>query len=108
MDQQQMSDRQLTNSGKDYMKLKQLASNTNELVINGKRILISYETPVATITECVMPNGGHQVVAEVTDKKWSRTTSKHINKWFCASDIDQTKAIKQDQSYFDNLLNEVK
>lgn len=45
-----------------------------ELVLNnGNRVLISYSTPVA----CYILGQGYFK----TDKKWSVTTSKHINKW---------------------------
>lgn len=85
------------------MKLKNLGSNMNELVINDTRVLISYETPVA----CIRPaNNFDHLVAERTDKKWSRTTSKHINKWLASNGCASAK--ERDQSFFDNLLNEVK
>jgi hypothetical protein len=81
------------------MNLKPLASNMTELTLrDGSRILFSYETPVA-----------HYKPSEFlykTDKKWSQTTSRHINKWDIAnwSDIAYTS---QPQEYFDNLIKGV-
>jgi hypothetical protein len=55
------------------MKLVQLGSNQMELQVGDARILVSYETPVAAYT----PERGYIRTA----KFWSRTTSKHINRW---------------------------
>ena len=54
-------------------RLEQLASNMTEVTIGDKMILFSYRTPVAY----------HEVGKGYfrTNKKWSVTTSKHINKW---------------------------
>ena len=71
------------------MKLNPLGSNRNEIEIKGNRILFSYSTPVAAWV-----NGKPYR----TDKKWSVTTSKHINKWF-----DGVKAMSAPQSFFDSL-----
>ena len=71
------------------MKLKQLGSNQTELVLNdGTQVLFSYETPVA----CWIDGQFYR-----TDKKWSQTTSRHINKWaHCA--------LSKPQSFFDVLV----
>lgn len=53
--------------------LKPLGSNMTEIEIEGYKVLFSYQTPVAysdSVGLCF-----------ITDKYWSRTTSKHINKW---------------------------
>lgn len=56
------------------MKLKQIGSNMTEVRYeNGVIIFVSYETPVAAFS----PKSGYFV----TDKYYSRTTSKHITKW---------------------------
>jgi hypothetical protein len=56
------------------MKLKPLGSNRNELTLNdGTVILFSYQTPVAA---CLATGGFIR-----TQRKWSRTTSKHISQW---------------------------
>ena len=74
------------------MRLKPLGANQTTITTNtGMTILFSYETPVACIV-----NGE----AFRTDKQWSRTTSKHINKWLEYYDEVNLKP----QSMFDNLL----
>ena len=71
------------------MKLKQLGSNQTELVLNdGTQVLFSYETPVA----CWIDGQFYR-----TDKKWSQTTSRHINKWAHCP-------IHKPQSFFDVLV----
>ena len=55
------------------MKLNPIASNMTEVEIGDTLVLFSYKTPVA----CRM--GGHFYR---TEKHWSVTTSRHINKWF--------------------------
>lgn len=77
------------------IKFKRVGSNMSEIEVGGSRILISYDTPVAAIT----PDGK----GEKTDKKWSVTTSGHINKWFAANGITESEA--KPQEYFDNLMS---
>lgn len=74
------------------MKIKTLSANMTELSLNdGTQVLFSYQTPVASW------NNGQFYK---TDKKWSVTTSRHINKWaHCA--------VTQPQEYFDNLIKGV-
>lgn len=56
------------------MKVKNIASNQTEVILNnGNRILVSYETPVAAY----VPGEG----AYITDTWYSQTTTRHINKW---------------------------
>ena len=52
-----------------------IPNGSNQTILEGKgcRVLYSYETPVALEA----PNGKYYR----TDKKWSVTTSKHINKF---------------------------
>ena len=71
------------------MKLKPISANMTELALtDGTLVLFSYETPVASWKDGLF---------SVTDKKWSKTTTRHINKWaHCA--------ILQPQDYFDNLV----
>ena len=73
------------------MKLKQIGSNQTEVLLNdGTQILFSYETPVA----CWIDGEFFK-----TDKKWSNTTTRHVNKWaHCA--------ITKPQAYFDGLTQE--
>lgn len=71
------------------MKLIPLASNMTELELtDGTRVLFSYQTPVAAQT--------HEGCFK-TDKKWSATTTRHINKWTATT---KTKP----QEYFDGLV----
>jgi hypothetical protein len=72
------------------MKIKSIGKNKTELHINDKIIFISYETPVAACIDGQFFK---------TDKKWSVTTSKHINKW-----IDGREHEIRSQAFFDNLI----
>ena len=75
------------------MKLRPLGSNVNEIeTITGNVVLFSYKTPVAA---CL--NGGRGFIR--TNKKWSVTTSKHINKW-----LNGAKAVEVDQDVLDRLV----
>lgn len=55
------------------MKLKPIGSNQTEATEGDKTILYSYSQPVA----CLI----HGDKYYRTTKKWSSTTSRHINKW---------------------------
>jgi hypothetical protein len=73
------------------MKLNTIAANQNEIVKdNGNVVFFSYNTPVAALI------GGKFYR---TDKKWSNTTSRHINNW-----LDGVAAEVKPQSYFDGLM----
>jgi len=63
------------------MKVKNYGSNQTIVEDNGCSVLYSYETPVALI---VMPGNR----AYKTDRKWSVTTSKHINQWLRKEGFD--------------------
>ena len=72
------------------MQLRPIAANQTELTLSdGTQVFFSYRTPVAALTD----NG-----YERTSKKWSVTTSRHINKW-----LDGVLAKEQPQEYFDSL-----
>ena len=75
------------------MQLTPIASNMTEVETADARILFSYRTPVAAYIF------GEGFVK--TDKFWSVTTSRHINKW-----LGGVLAKEQPQSYFDGLCNE--
>ena len=76
------------------MKLNHIASNKNEITLaDGTQVLFSYATPVACYDK-------HTYDYYRTDKKWSVTTSRHINKW-----LDGVHASEKPQAYFDNLFN---
>jgi hypothetical protein len=83
------------------MNLKPLGSNQTELDLgNGTIVLFSYKTPVA-----VMIDEGLGFVFYRTDKKWSVTTSRHINKWL---GVYGKVASEKPQEYFDILISEGK
>jgi hypothetical protein len=74
------------------MKLNHIAANKNEITLgDGTQVLFSYQTPVA----CWV-NGEYFK----TSKKWSNTTSRHINSWVHL-------ATEKPQEYFDNLVSSV-
>lgn len=56
------------------MRLKSIDSNQTEVTLaDGSDLLVSYSTPVA-----VRLQSGEQFK---TEKRWSNTTTRHINKW---------------------------
>ena len=69
------------------MKLTPIAANQTEVSINdGSTIFFSYRTPVAAY----LPDKGYVR----TERFWSKTTSRHINKWLQGvnnvSEVSQT------------------
>jgi len=73
------------------MQIKPIASNMTELTTTeGTVILFSYETPVAAL----LPSGRYAR----TSKKWSVTTSRHINKW-----LGGIVAEEAPQDFFDSI-----
>lgn len=78
------------------MRLNRLGANLSELILkNGDIVLISYDTPVAARIDGDFFR---------TEKKWSKTTSKHINGWLhdCKGDV---LAETKEQEFFYNLMN---
>ena len=73
------------------MQLTPIASNMTEVETSEARILFSYRTPVAAY---VFGDGFVR-----TEKWWSVTTSRHINKW-----LDGGTAKEVSQTYLDNLV----
>ena len=63
------------------MKVKNYGSNQTLVEDKGCSVLYSYETPVALIV-------GGSNRAYKTDRKWSVTTSKHINQWLRKEGFD--------------------
>ena len=75
------------------MKLKNIASNVNEIVAdNGLKIMFSYETPVAGYIE----NFGFFK----TTTNYSVTTTKHINKYL-------REELKDNANFEHETINEV-
>ena len=74
------------------MKLNPIKSNMTEVELaDGTSVLFSYKTPVAA---CMGDGSGFIR----TSRKWSVTTSRHINQWLAGA-----KAKEVDQSVLDNL-----
>ena len=74
------------------MQLKPLGSNMNEIVVEGKYILFSYQTPVA---------GWDESGAFRTEDFFRVTTSKHINKYLGGKDVGR----KVSQKFIEDLVN---
>ncbi len=72
--------------------LKKLGNNETQVEQHGYLILYSYNTPVA-VHHCASGKEWR------TNKKWSSTTSKHINKW-CSKD-----AVLVEQSVIDSIVS---
>lgn len=86
------------------MKLKPIGSNMTEIETEKATILFSYRTPVAAcLKEPVhIPNNYPKVCVPGfirTNKYWSVTTSKHINKW-----LEGAKAVEVPQEVLDALV----
>ena len=75
------------------MPLTPIASNMTEVETSEARILFSYRTPVAAYVF------GRGYVK--TDKFWSVTTSRHINKWIGTGSRTTDEVA---QTYLDNLV----
>ncbi len=73
------------------MKLKKVGSNMTEISAGDMTVLFSYDTPVA----CNIAGDGWYR----TEKKWSKTTSRHINKW-----LNGITAAEKPQEFFDKLM----
>ena len=79
------------------MKLKPIAPNQTEVTLgDGTVVLFSYGTPVAAH----YPTSKRAVPTSFirTSKKWSVTTSRHINKW-----IGDSRSTMVDQSVLDRM-----
>ena len=84
------------------MKIKNIGSNMTELALfHGMKVLVSYETPVAMYTPYEPQEGLYR-----TRKKWSATTTRHINKWLSQFEHLNISVEELPQEYFDNLLEE--
>ena len=76
------------------MKLNPIKSNMNEMILNKNiTVLFSYKTPVA---------GWDEKGAFRTDKKYSKTTTKHINEYLGGKDIGRVVS----QEYIESLTDE--
>ena len=75
------------------MQLTPIATNMTEIETDSARVLFSYKTPVAAYV--------YGVGYIKTDKFWSVTTSRHINKWIGSKDV-RVRLVTQ--SYLDDLV----
>ena len=74
------------------MQLTPIAANQTQVNLNdGTQVFFSYKTPVAAY----VPELGYVR----TVKKWSTTTSRHINKW-----LEGVIATEVSQDILDNLV----
>ena len=78
------------------MQLTPLASNMTEVETDLGRVLFSYRTPVAAYVYGEDGFGGGFVR---TEKWWSVTTSRHINKW-----TDNCTVKEVSQTFLDKLV----
>lgn len=77
------------------MNLNPIKANMTELDLgNGTVVLFSYKTPVA----CRHSDG----MTYRTDKKWSVTTSRHINTWLASCGVLGSEF--KPQEFFDGLV----
>ena len=77
--------------------LTSFGSNMTVIAVeNGDSVLVSYSTPVAALV------GG---VFFRTEKKFSMTTSKHINKWSGSFGIAKGEGTLKPQKWFNELVN---
>jgi len=75
------------------MKINSISANQTEITkSNGDQVFVSYSTPVAAITDGI---------SYKTDRKYSATTTRHINKWLGNGGKN---AIIKPQDFFDNLI----
>ena len=81
------------------MQLTPIASNMTEVETDLGRVLFSYRTPVAAYVYGEDGFGGGFVR---TEKWWSVTTSRHINKWLDLRYGETAKEVSQ--TYLDNLV----
>jgi hypothetical protein len=82
------------------MKLTPIKANMNEVEIGTKKVLFSYKTPVAYLD--IETGKFHR-----TSKKWSQTTTKHINQWYVQLTNDSfnpLNSVDVDQSELDYLI----
>lgn len=77
------------------MNLRKIGNNETEIDVANYQILFSYNTPVA----CVDTRTGN---GYKTEKFWSKTTSRHINKWLALPEL----SAKKPQEFFDNLIKD--
>lgn len=85
------------------MNLTPIKANMTELELDGLKVLFSYRTPVAALVreETAEGTNWHQYR---TEKKWSNTTTRHINTW---NPLGGAYGLRP-QEFFDSLIAGVK
>ena len=89
------------------MKIRNIGQNCLEVTLNMMpgtsdhywRILYSYDTPVLASHPIITDNGSIERLYEITEKKFSKTTTKHINQYM-ANEVHlehQKKYVPQEQ-----------
>jgi hypothetical protein len=90
------------------MNLNPIKANMTEVEMNGGlTVLFSYRTPVA----CIWTDGEGGRVLYKTAKRWSSTTTRHVNKWVAGNSHEIGQAlsvISKPQEYFDSLTAKIK
>lgn len=82
------------------MRLKKIGSNMSEVEINGSFVLFSYETPVAGNIISQEKDGFFK-----TAKKYSATTTRHINKYFKKEwNVDSKDVAEVSQDFINGLV----
>lgn len=87
--------------GDNTMNLKPIKANMTELDLDRFVVLFSYKTPVAYFDR-------QEVEYFVTEKYWSRTTSRHITQWLALYNQTKDTAATIPQDKLDALLAGVK
>ena len=82
------------------MKLHSFANNRTVLIFNGgtTEVFFSYETPVAGFSD--------KLGWVKTDKWYSSTTTRHINRYLNDANVNPKEAKEVSQSTINNLLKE--
>jgi len=84
------------------MELKQLGPNMTELIFKGVSILFIYETPVAGYKRTTGRFNG----LFKTERKYSSTTTRHINKYLKEEwDVDPKSVEIVSQDYIEGLVS---
>lgn len=78
------------------LKLNPIGANQTTIETEDLTVLFSYKTPVACVKRSDK-SGKFEFFK--TNKKWSKTTSRHINRW-----LDGQDAKEKEQEFFDNLI----
>lgn len=79
-------------------------TSATEVTLGNKTVLYSYSTPVAfKFTNGPQTVNGNPVEWVKTNKKWSVTTSKHINKWL--RDTGAYSVLEMSQDELEGMLS---